>query len=176
MLDCVTNLKHQVLLTTVYSAGLRISEVVKLQPTDIDSNRKVILVRDGKGNKDRYTLLSDHLLLKLRSYWKLYRPVKWFFPGYSQEKHICTRAAHNAYHLAKKKAGITKEGGIHTLRHCFASHLQENGVDIRIIQKLLGHRHITTTLRYLRISNDKIVSTKSPLDFIYPPQNQEETP
>jgi site-specific recombinase XerD len=151
----------------VYSAGLRLSEVVSLKPNHIDSQRMLIRVEGGKGRKDRNTILSERLLTSLRSYWRLYKPSYWLFPSKDPEKHISRDTTQKIYYRAKKKAGITKGKGIHTLRHCFATHLLEAGYDIRKIQVLLGHKHVTTTTIYLHISNKAISMVKSPLDFIW---------
>ena len=160
------NFKHRVLLMTTYSGGFRVSEVVRLRVSDIDSERMLIRVRQGKGNKDRYTLLSERLLEELRVYWQRYRPVNWLFTGWGQDRPLSIGAAQKIYLRAKRSAGIKKEGGIHTLRHCFATHLLESGTDPRSIQVLMGHTHIGTTLRYVQVTDKKIDSIKSPLDQV----------
>ena len=157
--------KKRVLLMTTYAAGLRVSEVVRLKTTDIDSGRMTIRVEQGKGNKDRYTLLSSHLLKELRLYWRMYHPKQWLFPSWDYNRPLSVSTAQKIYTAAKKKAGITKGNGIHTLRHCFATHLLEAGVDPRTIQILMGHRSITTTMTYMRVTNKRLTSIKSPLDF-----------
>jgi integrase/recombinase XerD len=159
------NIKHRMILMTAYSAGLRVSELVSLKLRHIISARMLILVEDGKGVKDRYTILSEKLLENLRNYWKSYRPTKWLFPSPNSQKHISCSTAQKVFVRAKKKAGIPKGHGIHTLRHCFATHLLEAGYDITTIQKLLGHRHLSTTLIYLHVSKKAISAVKSPLDF-----------
>jgi integrase/recombinase XerD len=158
--------KKRVLLMTTYAAGLRVSEVVRLKTTDIDSGRMTIRVEQGKGNKDRYTLLSDHLLKELRLYWKLYHSKEWLFPSWDKSRPLSIATAQKTYTATKKKAGITKGSGIHTLRHCFATHLLDEGVDPRTIQVLMGHRSITTTMTYMRVTNKRLASIKSPLDFL----------
>jgi integrase/recombinase XerD len=165
LFKAATSLKQRTLLMTTYSAGLRVSEVVNLKISDIDSKRKTIRVYQSKGNKDRYTLLSDKLLGELRIYWRRYRPESWLFPGHG-DRPIAVSTAQKMYNEAKKRAGITKGRGIHTLRHCFATHLLEAGTDLPTIQKLLGHSSIKTTLVYLRVTTKKLNSTKSPLDLI----------
>ena len=167
LFSCVTNLKHWALLKTVYSAGLRVSEVVLLQPQHIESDptRMMIRVEQGKGRKDRYTVLSQELLEDLRQYWRRYKPGKWLFPGKSPEEPMPIGTAQRIYHNAKKKAGITKGRGIHTLRHCFASHLLWQGGDIYTIKRLLGHSSIKTTIKYLHVTQEQIAMVKSPLDF-----------
>ena len=165
VIDAPSNIKHRMILMTAYSAGLRVGEVVSLKLRHIVSARMLILVEDGKGVKDRYTILSEKLLENLRNYWKSHRPTKWLFPSTDPQKHISRSTAQKLFVSAKKKAGISKGRGIHTLRHCFATHLLEAGYDISTIQKLLGHRHLSTTLIYLHVSKKAIAAVKSPLDF-----------
>ena len=164
-----TNLKHLVLLKTVYSAGLRIGEVVRLQPHHIESDpsRMMIRVEQGKGKKDRYTILSKNLLVDLKAYWRKYRPDKWLFPGQKSENHLSNSAAHMIYCHAKKKAGLNKGRGIHTLRHSFATHLLYQGTDIYTIKRLLGHSSIKTTIIYLHLIPERFTKFKSPLDTLY---------
>lgn len=162
------NLKHRALLMTAYAAGLRVSELVHLQVTDIDGKRMMVRVRAGKGEKDRYTVLSPRLLDALRAYWRAYRPATWLFPGSAADRPLDRGTAAEVYHQAKAKAGITKRGGIHTLRHCFATHLLEAGVDVRTIQLLMGHRSIRTTIHYVHLTAKKLGSTPSPLDLLDP--------
>jgi len=164
VINAPSNIKHRLILMTAYSAGLRVGEVVSLKLRHIVSARMLILVEDGKGVKDRYTILSEKLLENLRNYWQSYRPTKWLFPSTDPEKHISRSTAQKLFANAKKKAGISKGRGIHTLRHCFATHLLEAGYDISTIQKLLGHRHLSTTLIYLHVSKKVISAVKSPLD------------
>jgi len=151
---------------TTYAAGLRVSEVVRLKLSDIDSSRMMIRVQLAKGNKDRYTILSQHLLDHLRLYWKFYRPCFWLFAGPDPLNHLHIRVAQRIYHRAKQRAGITKGSGIHTLRHCFATHLLEAGVDLHTIQTLLGHRCISTTMGYLLVRRQLHESNKSLLDLL----------
>jgi integrase/recombinase XerD len=159
------NPRHRALLMTTYAAGLRVSEVVRLQPADIESDRMLIRVNQGKGRKDRYTLLSARLLAELRTYWKLYRPTAWLFPGKDATQPLPIATAQKLYYHAKRAAGITHGKGIHTLRHCFATHLLEAGVDLRTIQLLLGHRSIDTTTRYLHITRQHLAKVHSPFDL-----------
>jgi site-specific recombinase XerD len=166
LFQCTRNLKHRVILMTTYAAGLRVSEVVNLMLKDIDSRRMTIRVCQGKGNKDRYTILSNRLVTELRTYWRKYKPRLWLFPGAFPDRPMTRFSAERLYYAAKERAGITKEGCIHMLRHCFATHLLEAGVDLRTIQLLMGHSSITTTMRYLRITSKKLSATKSPLDLI----------
>ena len=167
----VTNQKHRTLLMTTYSAGLRVSEVVNLKLTDIDSNRMMIRVHQGKGNKDRYTILSERLLKELRIYWKMYRPSQWLFSGRNQQQPLKVYSAPKIYYKAKDKAGIKKGKGIHMLRHCFATHMLEAGVDLRTIQVLMGHSSIMTTVIYLKVTRKQLSSTQSPLDLLNIPEN-----
>lgn len=160
------NLKHRTLLETTYSAGLRASELVHLKISSIDSDRMTIRVEHGKGNKDRYTTLSHRLLEDLRAYWRRYRPQLWLFPGRDPRAPMHRDTALTIFHDAKRKAGIRKAGGIHSLRHAFATHLLEAGVDIRTIQLLLGHRSVLSTTRYLQLTRKKLGSTQDLLDLL----------
>jgi site-specific recombinase XerD len=169
LLKCATSLKNRVLLMTTYGAGLRVSEVVNLKLSDIDSSRMMIRVRQGKGNKDRYTMLSNRLLTELRAYYREYKPPVWLFYGSHTGAQMSVGTAQTLYYAAKERAGISKQGGIHTLRHCFATHLLEAGVDLRTIQSLMGHASIITTMGYLRVTSRKLSATRSPLDLIEKP-------
>lgn len=171
LFECTRNGKHRVLLMTAYGGGLRVSEVLALKPEDVDGERMVIRVVQGKGNRDRYTVLSSRLLVELREYWKRYRPRTWLFPGASPDRALSDSTAQKAYNRARAAAGITKGKGIHTLRHCFATHLLEAGVDIRTIQTLLGHRCIRTTMRYLQITPAHLGTVRSPLDLLPDPDS-----
>lgn len=167
----LTNQKHRALLMTTYAAGLRVSEVVSLKVTDIDSQRMMIRVCQGKGSKDRYTILSKRLLTELRIYWRMYRPSVWLFSSMNPKQPLTHRTAQQIYYHAKDKAGIKKGKGIHTLRHCFATHLLEAGVDLRTIQMLMGHSSILTTMGYLQVTRKHLSATQSPLDLLEIPQN-----
>lgn len=164
----VSNLKHRALLEITYAAGLRVSEVVQLQIKDIDSGRMMVRVDQGKGKKDRYSLLSTRVLETLREYWRRHPTSRWLFPSRIQKglRHLCVRSAETVYTEAKAKAGIRKEGGIHTLRHCFATHLLEAGVDVRRIQLLLGHRSMLTAARYMHVARINLEATQSPLNSL----------
>lgn len=151
IIACAANLKHKALLTTVYTAGLRVSEVASLKVADIDSKNMRIRVQQGKGGKDRYTFLSSKNLFVLREYWKQYRPTLWLFPGQNPDFPTSARSVQDAFKKAKRTAGITKEASIHTLRHSFATHLLEAGMDIFNIQRILGHSCIKTTSVYLHL-------------------------
>jgi len=150
----------------VYSSGLRVGEVVKIKPEDIDSNRRIIHVKGAKGRKDRYTMLSDKILETLREYWKQYKPQKWLFKGANPERHITTRTVEKIFKHACEKAVIRKDVTTHTLRHSFATHLLESGTDLRYIQELLGHKSSKTTEIYTHISTKDIGKIKSPLDSL----------
>ena len=165
-LRCVRNAKQRTILTTCYATGLRISEVVHLKPTDIDSKRMVIRVEQGKGQKDRYTMLSPRLLETLRGYWRAGRPKTWLFEGDVPSKPIDRSAVEQACKKARCLSGIRKPITPHSLRHAFSVHLLESGTDVRTIQLLLGHRSLATTARYLRIATSKVCSTSSPLDLL----------
>ena len=162
-LEAVPSLKARTALTTAYAAGLRASEAVSLKIADIDSARMVIQVRHGKGAKDRTVMLSPQLLGILRTYWRLARPKDWLFPGRG-DKPIDVQVLHAACRSATKASGLVKRVSVHTLRHSFATHLLESGVDIRIIQVLLGHSNLSTTARYTQVSTSTIAQTQSPLD------------
>jgi integrase/recombinase XerD len=142
ILQAPTNLKYRALLTTIYGSGLRVSEVVKLRPEHIESKRMQIRVEQGKGRKDRYTVLSEKCLVLLREYWRSHRPGQWLFFGKDKNKPMPVGTAQKAYYQAKEKAGVKKGMGIHTLRHCFASHALEQGVELFIIKRWLGHSSI----------------------------------
>ena len=157
-------LKHKALLITAYSAGLRVGEAVRLKVCDIDSKRMVIRVTAGKGAKDRETLLSKTALEVLREYFKAFKPKDWLFSGDTPGDHLSERAAQEVFKDAKKKAGIIKPATFHTLRHSFATHLMEDGVDTRYIQELLGHGNIRTTERYTHVSDNALRKIQSPVD------------
>ena len=169
-----SNLKYRTMLLTTYAAGLRLNETLHLRVSDIDSARLTIRVEQGKGGQDRYTVLSGRLLTALRDYWKRARPSTWLFPSSETGRPLDPSALQRAYQTAKVRAGITKPGGIHGLRHAFATHLLEAGVDLHTIQRLLGHRHISTTTRYLQLTRHTEMGPDSPLDllerFAPPPQ------
>lgn len=163
---CASPPKSRLLLMTTYSAGLRVSEVVHLKVSDIDSQRMMIRIEQAKGNKDRYSILSVRLLQELRLYWRLYRPPCWLFPSQDPNRQMQIGTAQKLYYRAKQLAGITKGSGIHTLRHCFATHLLEAGVDLRTIQTLMGHSSITTTMRYLQVRRQMMDSNQARMDLL----------
>jgi integrase/recombinase XerD len=165
-LECVGSTKQRAILTTCYAAGLRISETVRLKFTDIDGQRMVIRVDQGKGQKDRYVMLSPKLLETLRNYWRAVRPKSWLFEGDIANHPITRSAVEVACQKARRLSGIGKPISPHSMRHAFAVHLLESGTDVRTIQLLLGHRSLATTARYLRIATSKVCSTSSPLDLL----------
>lgn len=163
-LEAVAGLKSRAALTTAYAAGLRASEVAGLLVEDIDSSRSVIHVRHGKGAKDRDVMLSPQLLDILRCYWRLARPPRYLFPGRDETRPISPTVLHAACRSATKASGLSKRVTLHTLRHSFATHLLENGADIRVIQALLGHANLSSTARYTQVAAHTIRATPSPLD------------
>jgi site-specific recombinase XerD len=173
LLDAAENQKHRVLMMTAYSAGLRVSELVRLKPEDIHSDRMLIRVNQGKGRKDRYTLLSQRLLGELRAYWRESRPELWLFPNHSRTDHMPTCTPARAFYRLKQRAGITHGRGIHTLRHSFATHLLEAGVDLRTIQILMGHTSLNTTVKYLHVTEKHLKQTQSPLDLLRLPKPED---
>jgi integrase/recombinase XerD len=170
LLNSARDIRARTLLTTTYAAGLRLSEVCNLQLTDIESSpeRMCLKVRQGKGSKDRYTLLSPRLLETLRLYWRAARPTIWLFPNRSGNGPLYDKTAQRIYHAARSAAGIERGGGIHSLRHAFATHLLESGVDIHTIQRLLGHGHVGTTMRYFHLARTHLTGTTSPLELLTP--------
>ena len=166
ILDASSNIKHKSILMLMYSGGLRVGEVIKLKPEDIDPNRKLIYIRVSKGRKDRYTLLSDVVLQTLREYWRKEKPKKWLFPSWNKERHITTRTVQKIFQNACRKAGIKKDVTVHSLRHSFATHLLESGIDLRYIQELLGHKSSKTTEIYTHVSRKNLSAIKNPLDSI----------
>jgi site-specific recombinase XerD len=169
-LACVQEDKHRTILTCCYAAGLRISEAIALQVPHIDSRRMMIRVEQGKGQKDRYVMLSAKLLEILRNWWRQEQPKAWLFPGEIPGRHITKDAVEQACQKAYRRCHITKKPITpHSMRHAFAVHLLEQGTDVRTIQLLLGHRSLATTARYLRIATTKVCSTTSPLDLLPQP-------
>jgi site-specific recombinase XerD len=157
-------MKYRAALMICYGAGLRVSEAVALKISDIDSKRMLIRVEQGKGAKDRYAMLSQRLLQVLRRYYIAFRPSHYLFPSWRENRHICTTSLQLACREAAVRSGLRKKVTVHTLRHSFATHLLENGTDLRVIQVLLGHEQIDTTARYTRVSPELVAATVSPLD------------
>jgi site-specific recombinase XerD len=166
LLGAAGKLRDRCLLMTAYASGVRVSELVHLKRSDIDPARMMIRVEQGKGKKDRYTILSPRLLSELRRYKQAYQPVTWVFFGKDRSRPLDVTAAQKVYNLAKHRAGIHKGKGIHTMRHCFATHLLEAGVDLCTIKTLLGHNSLQSTQRYLQIRQHKLGSTVSPVDLL----------
>ena len=168
------NLKHKALLMVAYDAGLRLSEILNLRIEDIDSQRMVIRVRQGKGKKDRYARLSAGLLELLRKYWREYRPEKLLFPGAHPNKRYDIATPGHILKKLCRKAGITKRVSMHTLRHSFATHLLEAGTNLRVIQQLLGHSNIQTTCLYTHISIEELREAPSPMELLEDPEAEDE--
>jgi len=164
LIKVVSNPKHRMVLMIAYSAGLRIGEVTRLRPEDIDNERRMIHIREAKGKKDRYTVLSEKAISELASYLTVFKPVKYLFEGDSDRKPYSQSSIQQIFHRAIRRAGITKPVTFHTLRHSFATHLLEQGVDLRYIQELLGHASSKTTEIYTHVSTKKISAIRSPLD------------
>jgi integrase/recombinase XerD len=166
LFDVTDNLKHKCILMTVYGSGLRLSEITSLRVSDIDSKNMRIFIRQGKGKKDRYAILSQKSLEILREYWKTYKPKEWLFEGYGKDTHLAGRSAQDLFKKAVKKAGIKKDISIHIMRHSFATHMLEANVNLFHIKQLLGHADISTTAIYLHMANMNSLNIKSPLDTI----------
>ena len=176
LLKVTTNLKHRAILMTIYSCGLRLNEVRYLEIKDIDGKRMMIHVRKGKGNRDRYVMLSKRLHKVLRKYWAMTvpHPQRWLFPGKNPEQPVSRTTIQTIFTKARKKAGITKRASVHTLRHSFATHLLEDGTNLIVIQRLLGHRSLRSTLIYVHVARNLITSAVSPLDTLIPLVKNEE--
>jgi site-specific recombinase XerD len=158
------NLKHRLLLMIAYSSGLRVSEVVSIKRSDIDLLRKTVLIRSGKGRKDRCVMISDKVVKLLREYYVLYDTKTWLFTGQTPDKNLSIRSAQKIFENALHEADIEKAASIHSLRHAFATHLLESGTDIRYIKELLGHKSIRTTERYTHVARRHVLRIPSPLD------------
>jgi integrase/recombinase XerD len=173
LLDAASNLRHRVLLMTAYGGGLRVSELVHLRPGDIHSERMLIRVNQGKGHKDRYTLLSPRLLEELRVYWRQYRPQPWLFLAKDGGSPLPVATALGVFSRAKRRAGVRHGRGIHCLRHSFATHLMEAGVPLPVIQRLLGHACLSTTAKYLHVTSQHLGGVRSPLDLLRLPEDKD---
>jgi len=170
LFEKTANPKHRAFLMTTYAAGLRLLEACQLKVADIDSDRMTIRIEQGKGAKDRYTQLSPRLLIELRRYWASHRPRLWLFPGArNAERPLLPHTGQRIFYAAKDRAGITKQCGIHGLRHAFATHSLEGGVDVHTIQRLLGHGSLSTTARYFHLAQKHLSGTASPLDLLERP-------
>jgi site-specific recombinase XerD len=166
LLNAIGNLKHRAIVTTIYSGGLRLGETTHLKVADIDSTRMMIRVQQGKGNKDRYTLLGTRTLNVLRLYWKAYRPIEWLFPSRDLTRPISPSSIQRVVKAALSRTGIKKKASVHTLWHSFATHLLESGTDLYFIQRLLGHTTASTTSIYLHITGRDLGKIKSPIDLL----------
>jgi len=166
IIEAPRNIKHRAILSLTYSSGLRKSEVINLKPRDIDSDRMQIRVVGGKGKKTRYTILSAQILEQLRIYYKLYKPSNYLFEGQKKGMPISDTTISAIFNQSLKKTGIKKLATFHTLRHCFATHMLEQGINLRVIQMLLGHNSLKTTSVYLHVSNVDLNNIKSPLDSL----------
>jgi len=165
LLNATENLKHKAILTIIYSCGLRLSELINLKITDIKSENDLLLIRQSKGNKDRIVALPDKLLLLLREYYKVYQPKDFLFEG-AKGNQYSERSVQLILKNAMNKAGVLSKGSVHTLRHSYATHLIKSGIDVRVVQELLGHNDIRTTMIYTHITDIDKKSTPSPLDFL----------
>lgn len=165
--DCIDNKKHRAILFMIYSSGLRIGEAIRLKVEDVDSQRMLVHICQGKGRKDRYSVLSRVALDELREYVKKYRPTKWLFPGEDEDRFLNERSVQRAFEKACDRAGIVKRVTVHTLRHSFATHLLEGGTDLRYIQELLGHASSKTTEIYTHVTQKGMQNIQSPLDSFY---------
>ena len=175
-LDAAPGPKYKAALSAAYGAGLRVSEVVALKVSDVDSKRMLLRIEQGKGRKDRCAMLSPQLLELLRDWWRIARPQVWLFPGQNRVNHLTTRQLNRAVHAAAQMAEITKRVTPHTLRHSFATHLLEQNTDIRVIQVLLGHAKLETTALYTRVATNTIRTVMSPLDRLTPLRAGKDTP
>jgi site-specific recombinase XerD len=166
LLEAPRSLKHRALLAMLYGSGLRVSEVVRVRIGDVDRGRMMLKVEQGKGHKDRYTVLSKRALMLLEKLWRKDRPAEFFFMGQDRIGPICSGTAQAVYDAALLRSGVRRVGGIHVLRHCFASHLMEAGVDIYTIKRWMGHAALATTGRYIHVTAEHEAGVKSPLDIL----------
>ncbi len=166
LINSIENKKHKTIIMLTYACGLRVSEVVSLKVHNVDGARRVIYISNGKGKKDRLVTLSPSMLIMLRDYYKVYQPKEYLFEGQFEKEHLSERSMQTVIQRAKIKAGIRQPGSMHMLRHSFATHLLEKGIDVTFIQKLLGHSNIKTTLGYLHVTNKDLVNIISPLEDI----------
>jgi site-specific recombinase XerD len=166
LINSIENVKHRTIIMLTYACGLRVSEVVSLKVKHIDGKRRTIFIEKGKGKKDRVLSLNPNMLIMLREYYKQYQPKDYLFEGQFENEHLSERSMQQVIQKAKLKAGIKQDGSMHMLRHSFATHLLDKGIDVVFIQKLLGHNNIKTTLRYLHVTNKDLVNILSPLEDI----------
>jgi len=158
--------QHRIILRTIYAAGLRLNEALNLKISDIDSKEMRLRIRNGKGDKERFAMLTQSLLTELRAYFVKYRPKDWLFPSKNPAQHVGETCIQKAFHQARIAAGIKKAASVHTLRHSFATHLLEHGTDLRLIQELLGHKTLKSTLIYTHVSTKVFRTIKDPLTFL----------
>ena len=168
LIEAPRNLKHRALLAMTYGSGLRVSEAVRVRIADVDRGRMMLRVEQGKGHQDRYTVLSARALQLLEELWRRDRPAEFFFTGRDGIRPIDTCTAQHVYYTALRRSGVRRVGGIHVLRHCFATHLMEAGVDIYTIKRWMGHRALATTGRYIHVTSEHLAGVKSPLDTLKP--------
>jgi len=170
LIETPPNPKHRLVLATIYAAGLRVSEAVRLKVTDVDRRRMTLRVEQGKGSKDRVLPLSRKLLGQFETYWKAEPPRVWLFPNRTGTRAIDITVVQKVFTVAKLRAGITKRGGVHGLRHAYATHLIESGADVPTVQRFLGHRSVSTTMRYFHLSQARLATIRSPLDLLDGPE------
>lgn len=175
MIASLTNPKHRLALSLVYGCGLRVGEVAGLEIRDLDFERELVHIRNGKGKKERVTLFPLSLREAVRSYLACYKPKTYLFESHLPGKTLCKRTFQGIFKMACSKAGIRLQGGIHSLRHSFATHLLEGGTDLKLIQNLLGHNDMSTTERYLHVSNRLLTRVKSPMDSLFLPRRHDRT-
>jgi len=167
LIDAPRALKHRALLAMAYGSGLRVSEVVRVRLRDVDRGRMMLRVEQGKGRKDRYTVLSARGLALLEELWRAERPAEYFFTGADGARPLCVGTAQAVYHEALRRSGVRRVGGIHVLRHCFATHLMEDGVDLFTIRRWMGHTALSTTGRYMHVTAEHMAKVRSPVDALY---------
>ncbi|MFH0909472.1 MAG: site-specific integrase [bacterium] len=168
LIDAPRGIKHRALLAMTYGSGLRVSEVVRVRIADVDRGRMMLRVEQGKGHKDRYTILSARALTLLEELWRWHRPLEFFFTGRDRHRPVCAGTAQAVYYAALRTSGVRRVGGIHVLRHCFATHLMEAGVDIYTIKRWMGHTALVTTGRYMHVTAEHLARVRSPLDTLNP--------
>jgi site-specific recombinase XerD len=166
VIAAIAHPKHRLAVEAIYACGLRLSEATALKVRDIDRDRMTVRIEQGKGRKDRYVPLSKRLRNRLEEYWSAHPSGHWVFEGHNPDRPLHVTAVQRAYTLAKLRAGIQKHGGVHALRHAYATHLIESGVDVLTVQRLLGHRSVSTTMRYFHLSQARFGVVRSPLDLL----------
>lgn len=177
LIDSVNNVKHRTIIMMLYSSGMRLHEIADLKIADIDSKRMRIKIVQGKGAKDRFTVLSEQVLLELRAYYLIYKPTQYLFNGYRPGKRYSMRSIQHLVQKALIKTGLdSKNYSVHTIRHSFATHLLDNGTDLYTIKEILGHRSLQTTMQYLHLSSTRICKVTSPYDLLHDIRKQKDTP